>query len=262
MARSVLVDGRRRSYITQPANYGQKFPAEILTREEMSRLLAACSRRGPAGLRNRALIVAMWRGGLRIAEALALKRKDVDLDAGTITVLHGKGDRARTVGIDPDALAVIEHWIQLRRKLGIGPASPLFCTISGETAGRPLWTGYVREMLKKTARKASIEKRVHPHGLRHTHAAELAREGVPVHVIRRQLGHSSLATTERYIDHLTPMEVVRVMQQRTWANHDRTSAARSRARATGQSERPGPAAGPAPNGVDTQASDPGLPIAA
>jgi hypothetical protein len=49
---------------------------------------------------------------------------------------------------------------------------------------------------------------VHPHGLRHTHAYELANEGTPLHVIQQQLGHSSLATTDRYIRHLNPQQVV------------------------------------------------------
>lgn len=226
MPSSVLIGGRRRSHITlpgyrlgmKPANYGQRYPAEVLTREEVGRLLAACSRRGPTGIRNRALIVVMWRAGLRISEALSLYRKDIDLDAGTIAILHGKGDRRRVVGIDPEALAVIEKWIEYRRRLGIGPASTLFCTISGETRGRRLKDSYVREALKDLGRKAGIEKRVHPHGLRHTHAAELAREGVPVHLIRKQLGHASLATTERYIDHLTPLEVIRAMQRRSWVS--------------------------------------------
>lgn len=228
MARSVLIDGRRRSPVTlpgyrlgmKPSNAGRKYPAEVLSREEVGRLLAACSRRGAAGVRNRALIVVMWRAGLRVKEALDLHRKDIDLQAGTITVLHGKGDRRRTVGIDPQAAAVIEQWIFRRRALGIGPASPLFCTISRPRPGRRMHDSCVRETLKDLARKAGIEKRVHPHGLRHTHAAELAREGVPVHIIRRQLGHGSLATTERYIDHLSPTDVISVMQQRAWATHE------------------------------------------
>jgi integrase len=245
MASSVLIDGRRRSPITvpgyrvgmKPANYGRKYPAEILTKDEVGRLLAACSRRGPTGLRNRALIVVMWRAGLRIAEALALRPKDVNLDHGTITILHGKGDRARTVGVDPQAAAVIDAWARRRRELGIGPLAPLFCTISGNTRGRPVKSSYVREALKELAGKAGIEKRVHPHGLRHTHAAELAREGVPVHVIRKHLGHSSLATTERYIDHLVPLEVIRAVQGRSWATHeplpvDELAAGRARLDAT------------------------------
>jgi len=67
------------------------------------------------------------------------------------------------------------------------------------------------------ASKAGIEKRVHPHGLRHAHAAELAAEGLPPNLIQLQLGHSSLATTDRYLRHIAPAELVRAMQSRTWA---------------------------------------------
>lgn len=202
----------------RPANAGRKFPAEVLTRDEVHRLLAACSRRGHAGLRNRALIVVLWRAGLRITEALELRPKDVDLEAGTIAVLHGKGDRRRVVGIDPQACAVVEQWEDRRVRIGIGRGAPLFCTISRPDPGQRMHSAYFREALKDLAAKAGIEKRVHPHGLRHTHAAELAREGVPLHVIRRQLGHADLATTERYIDHLAPLEVVRAMQARAWVD--------------------------------------------
>lgn len=228
MPSSVLVRDCKRSPITlpgyragmSPPNKGKSYPAEVLSRSEIARLMAATSRHGSAGIRDRALIVVMWRAGLRIAEALALKPHDVDLDAGTIAVLHGKGDRRRVVGVDPDAIAVLEHWLQRRRELHIGPSKPLFCTITKPHAGSPLKDSCFRETLKLLARRAAIEKRVHPHGLRHTHAAELAMEGVPLHVIRRQLGHSSLATTERYIDHLTPADVIAIMQQRRWVSHE------------------------------------------
>lgn len=198
----------------KPPNYGRKYPAEPLTREEVGLLLGACSRRSPTGVRNRALIVVMWRSGLRVAEALALKPADVDVKSGTIRVLHGKGDRARTVGIDSTAVDVIDRWIAVRRGLRVPASGPLFCVVSEPTRGGPLASAYVREMLKHLARKAGVEKRVHPHGLRHTHASELAREGVPVHYIKRQLGHSSLAITERYIDHLTPTEVINAVHAR------------------------------------------------
>ena len=59
-------------------------------------------------------------------------------------------------------------------------------------------------------------KRVHPHGLRHTHAYEVMMEGVPVPIIQRQLGHTSLATTSRYLDHIAPKDVVEAMQRREW----------------------------------------------
>ncbi len=80
--------------------------------------------------------------------------------------------------------------------------------------GRPLDPTYVRHALRRMAGRAGIERRVHPHMLRHTHAAELAREGVPMNVIQMQLGHSSLATTSRYLAHVHPQQVVEAMQAR------------------------------------------------
>ena len=68
----------------------------------------------------------------------------------------------------------------------------------------------------RRAAKAGIQKPVHAHGLRHTHAAELAHEGVPMNVIQAQLGHSNIATTSRYLQHIAPAEVIRVMQGREW----------------------------------------------
>ena len=196
----------------KPANKDKTYPAEPLTANEAQKLILAASRRAPTGIRNRALIVTLYRGGLRIAEALALMPKDLDADAGTARILHGKGNRARTVGLDPTAFAVIERWLDRRTALGINGRAPVFCTLDGN----PLSTAYVRALLPRLARKAGIEKRVHAHGLRHTHAAELAREGIPMNVIQAQLGHSSLATTDRYIRHIAPEQVIETMRGRAW----------------------------------------------
>src|SRR4029453_10118194 len=78
--------GRRR----RPANKGQRYPAEVLTADEVRGLITACSNRAPTGVRNRALVVLLYRGGCRISEALRLRPKDLDRAAGTITVLRGK----------------------------------------------------------------------------------------------------------------------------------------------------------------------------
>ena len=77
-------------------------------------------------------------------------------------------------------------------------------------------SSYVRALFPKLARKAGIAKRVHAHGLRHTHAAELAAEGVPMNLIQAQLGHSSLATTSRYLDHIAPTQLVEAIRARRW----------------------------------------------
>ena len=196
----------------EPANKGKRYPAEPLTAAEVKSLMAACSRRAPTGIRNGALIAVLYDGGLRISEALALEPKDLDPDEGTIRILHGKGDRPRTIAIAHEAFTIVERWLDCRRNLSINGRKRVFCTL----AGGPLSTAYVRALLPRLARKAGIERRVHAHGLRHTHAAELAREGVRMNVIQAQLGHSSLATTDRYIRHIEPREVIETMRAREW----------------------------------------------
>jgi site-specific recombinase XerD len=193
-------------------NKGRTYPPEVLTEDEVKSLIRACSHRAPTGIRNRALITTMYRAGLRLSEALALKSKDIDADAGTITILHGKGDRRRVVGLDPGSMAVVLRWAEKRRTLGLTGRTQLFCTL----AGRPLHASYVRTLLHRLGAKAGIDKRVHPHGLRHSMSFELMMEGVPVPIIQQQLGHASLATTQRYLDHIAPKDLVEAMQRRVF----------------------------------------------
>ncbi len=81
---------------------------------------------------------------------------------------------------------------------------------------RPVSDRYVLNVLKRIAAKAELEKGVHPHGLQHTHAAEFVRAGTPVNVIRDQLGHSSLAVTDRYLRNVTPADLITLGRSRTW----------------------------------------------
>lgn len=90
-------------------NRGETFPVEILDDKEVQALIRACSHRAPTGIRNRALIVLLYRGGLRIGETLALEPKDVDISSGAIRVLRGKGGKTRTVGVDAGAMSVVER---------------------------------------------------------------------------------------------------------------------------------------------------------
>lgn len=229
--------GYARSPITLPAyrqgkpaqNKGRKFPPEPLSKREMLALLDACGggredyaspfaprAACPAARRNRALIVVLWRSGLRISEALALHPHHVDLEQGAIRILHGKGDQARTVGLDRGGAMFVHEWLLERQELRLSPALPLFCVIEGPTRGQAVHAAYMRQLLKDLAVKARIFKRVHPHGLRHTNAFELGEEGVPVHYIRRHLGHSTLAITARYMDHVHPGDVVQRIREREW----------------------------------------------
>lgn len=195
-----------------PANKGCTLPPEPLNEQEVKVLIRACSKRAVTGIRNQALIVVLYRAGLRISEALTLMPKDLDAQASTIRVLHGKNDKCRVVGLDTGAWAILQLWLDRRSAVGINSRSPVFCTLQG----RPMKTAYVRKLLPRLARKAGIEKRVHAHGLRHTHAYELACEGTPIHIIQVQLGHSNTATTARYVSHLNPATVIETMKSRKW----------------------------------------------
>jgi site-specific recombinase XerD len=193
------------------ADSGHKQPVEILARSEVAALMRQCSVRAPTGLRNRALITVMYRAGLRLDEALALKPSDIDMQQGSIRVLHGKGDKSRTVSLDDGGTAIVQQWMTRRSSLGFRNGL-LFCTLDG----KPVQDVYVRNLMKRLARKAGIEKRVHPHGLRHAHAAELAMEGWPMNLIQQQLGHSSLLTTDVYLRHISPAELIALGRSRKW----------------------------------------------
>jgi integrase/recombinase XerD len=190
-------------------------PAEPLTAAEVKALLVACAGDTLSGMRNHALLVMLWRAGLRIGEALDLRPSDVDFGAGTVRVLHTKTRQARTVGLDDAALAVLAAWLGARSAAGI-TTGPLFCRLHGQP-GAPLSSRYVRAQMTRLAVKAGLQHRVHPHGMRHTMAVELRKEGWPIPEISRQLGHRSIGTTQVYVDHLYPAEVIDRARARTWA---------------------------------------------
>ncbi|HVW30929.1 MAG TPA: tyrosine-type recombinase/integrase [Acidimicrobiia bacterium] len=189
-----------------PSNKGRKLPPQLLTADEVRRLIGACSRTAPTGLRNRALVVTLYRAGLRLDEALRVTPGGIDPAGGLI---HLEG---RAAGIDRTGLAIVGDWLRARAALGLGDESPLFCTLTGG----PLHPAYVRQLLPRLAAKAGIAKRVHAQGLRHTHAAELAAEGLPVEVIQAQLGHGSLASTDRYLRRIPPRDRLASLQRREW----------------------------------------------
>lgn len=269
--------GRRRSPVTlpeyrqgrAPANKGRRYPVEVLTPDEVRAILDVVPG-GPTGVRNRALIVVLWRAGLRIAEALALLPKDVVLDGNAVTVLDGKGAKRRVAAIDRSACRYVEAWLSVRAKAGAGADDPLFCVVHKGLVGEPLNSASFRESLKGYARKAGVAKRVHPHGFRHTHAFELSQEDVPVQLIQAQLGHEDLAMTARYIDHLNPKQLLSRIGGRSWPGEiappePQTVAARSDVRSVPHEEpscrprhdppepKPSPSRGtPAPGGEGAQ----------
>jgi integrase len=149
----------------------------------------------------------MWRTGLRIGEALALSARDVNLGEGVLWVQHGKGDKARRLGIDAGTLSELELWLAVRPR-----SEFLFCTLRGGELDQ----GYVRKMMSRLKKRTGVEGRVHPHALRHTFSAEMVREGAPITTLRDALGHTDLRVTDRYLQGIHPSAVIDAMSAREW----------------------------------------------
>lgn len=188
-------------------------PAEVLDEGEVRALLATFSRRAPTAIRNRALVLLLWRAGLRISEALALQLGDVHLDGArpTLTVrAGGKFGKQRVVGIHAEAAAELGRWLDVRQRRGLGRKRYVFCTLQG---GR-LDASYVRAMLLRKRKRAGIERRVHPHAFRATLAVDLTREGVPLPAIRDVLGHANISSTDAYVRRVFPEEAIAAVIER------------------------------------------------
>jgi len=217
---SVLLDaaGRRRSPATMPGYHGGRpprnkglcYPADPPSVEEIVAVMRVAGD-GAAGARLRALIILLWRAGLRISEALALAESDLDAARGAILVRRGKGGKRREVGMVRWAWERLRPWLGIRVGLPVGA---LLCVIHGPTCGRPWSAAAARDQLRRVAASAGVRRRFAPHQLRHAHAVEMAREGVPLVVIQRQLGHASLGITSVYLQGIDNAEIIDTVHAR------------------------------------------------
>jgi site-specific recombinase XerD len=193
-----------------PANKGRRYPPDPPRVEEIIAVMRKAGDR-PHGLRLRGLVVVLWRAGLRIAEALALNESDLESAQGALLVRSGKGGRRRVVGMDDWGWEQLRPWLEHRHRLPIGA---LFCVINPPRSGAPLASGAVRHRFRELAGQAGVRRRFAPHQLRHAHAVEMAREGVPLNVIQRQLGHANLGVTSVYLQGIDTAEIVDTVRAR------------------------------------------------
>ena len=192
---------------------GRELPPEVYTRDEVQRLLdGPLGRNEKTRTRNRALLVVMWRAGLRVSEALGLAMSDLRPEEGGVWVRRGKGGKPRLAGMDAESFEALGPWLELRAALGTDSSGPVFCTFNGN-AVEP---SYVRHMCRRLRAKLGLSKRVHAHAFRHTHAHELFREGVAEKLIQLQLGHASLEATDKYLRRIGARDAVAVVQAREW----------------------------------------------
>ena len=148
--------------------------------------------------RNRALLRLLYVGGLRVSEICGLKWRDVqpNEEAGQITVF-GKGRKTRTIRL---TLPVWQAMAAIRTDAG--PYSPLFRSQKGSGHLDP---SQAHRIVRKAAIRAGIDLAVSPHWMRHAHASHALDRGAPIHLVQATLGHSSVATTGRYL-HARPQE--------------------------------------------------------
>jgi len=163
----------------------------ILSEAELARLLASA----PPG-RDAVLLRLLYASGARVSELARLSWTEVEPrgDAGQIT-LYGKGGRTRHVLLSPSAWAALES---LRPPAAVGP-------VFRSRRGGPLDVSQIRRIVYAAARRAGLGRPVSPHWMRHAHASHALDHGAPIHLVQQTLGHSTIATTGRYL-HARPAD--------------------------------------------------------
>lgn len=174
---------------------------------EVETLLQIPGGEEPLARRDRALLELLYATGLRVGELVSLDWQDLDLQGRTLRVL-GKGGKERMVPFGRPAAQALQAWLQVWQEVRgarqEGLEAPVFLNYRG---GR-LSDRSVRRILDRHVQATALAQGVHPHTLRHSFATHLLERGADLRAIQELLGHSSLATTQRY----THVEIERLLQ--------------------------------------------------
>lgn len=174
---------------------GMKLP-EVLSVEEIDRLIGAADLSKREGQRNRAIIETMYSCGLRVSETCGLKLSDLYLNEGFIKV-EGKGNKQRLVPISERAIAEIMDYLTDRAGIDIKPGHEDYLFVSAHFRKR-MSRITMFHIIKELAEQAGIKKNISPHTLRHSFATHLLEGGANLRVIQSMLGHEDIGTTEIY----------------------------------------------------------------
>ncbi len=161
--------------------------------KEIELLLAQPDVSTPLGLRDKALLEAMYASGLRVSEIIDLLLTDVNTSIGYLRCL-GKGNKERVVPINSQAVNAINAYIESGRPLLNPKGDWLFVNYTGDKLTRD----GVRRIIQKIAKDAGIEKRISPHTLRHCFATHLLEGGADLRSLQEMLGHANISTTQIY----------------------------------------------------------------
>ena len=197
LARYLVREGLRTDDFTEfvlSPKLSRKLP-EVLTHEELKRLLAAPPIDTPYGLRDRAMLELFYSSGLRVSELCGILLQAINLDEGYVRVF-GKGSKERIAPIGGTAVAAVRDYLTggrphfVKAKTG----SALFLSQQGRAISRKM----VWVMIKQHAARAEIKKPIKPHLLRHSFATHLLEGGADLRAIQEMLGHSDISTTQIY----------------------------------------------------------------
>lgn len=182
------------SELLEGPKIGFKLP-EVLTVEEIDRIISAVDVSTNEGHRNRAILETLYSCGLRVSELCNLKLSDLYFEEGFIKV-EGKGSKQRLVPISPRAIKEINNWFSKRNQWKIKKdfEDYVFLARWGKGISRIM----VFHMIKELAQEAGITKNISPHTFRHSFATHLLEGGANLRAIQCMLGHESIATTEIY----------------------------------------------------------------
>ena len=178
----------------------QKLP-KVLSKPDIETFLSGIDTRPTNGIRDKAILLTMYRAGLRVSEVCDLTPYDVLFADRLITVIDGKGGKDRNVYIDDILLKALKSWDKIR------PESEYFyCSYSRKSIGNKLDPRRIRQICEELSDYTGVylhdknnEKAVHPHTLRHCHAVDLIEEGYGLHEIKDLLGHTNIQTTSVYL---------------------------------------------------------------
>lgn len=169
---------------------------EVLTFEEIEKIIQQIDLSKPEGTRNKAILETMYSCGLRVSEIVNLKISCLYLDVEFIRVI-GKGDKERLVPIGKDAIKYINIYRnEIRRHVTPqkGEEDILFLNKRGKRLSRVM----IFLIIKELAAKAEIKKNISPHTFRHSFATHLVEGGADLRAVQEMLGHESITTTEIY----------------------------------------------------------------
>ncbi len=168
---------------------------DVLSVDEVNRLLTAPSLDEPLAFRDRALLELAYGAGLRVSEWITLAVRDVLFEEGLVRVF-GKGSKERLVPIGRSAIGAVAIYLrELRPQLERGEGKGILIL---NARGRPLTRMGAWKMLRHHVEKAQITKHVSPHTLRHSFATHLLEGGADLRAVQEMLGHADISTTQIY----------------------------------------------------------------